>query len=274
MRTVVVGNNILACNILEWLAQEKEEIIAVIPENKDCVTYNVEWEKPFMDVSKKISAELNIPRYIGSVNRYVSEIKELKPELIAFCRTVALVKPEVLEIPSRGCSNLHYGMLPKYGGCDTIPHAVLDGEREIGVTLHYMDGTFDTGPILEQRSIDITGKRRRLRTPGRDIEVEGLTGFEIYQLANSAAFEIFKEQYVLIKEHKEKTKPQDSAKKLYYRRGEIDYQKHNRIALSETEERIGRHARAFTYPPKRSKPIGVLSDGMEIELILEGLYVQ
>lgn len=65
-------------------------------------------------------------------------------------------KREILSIPPRGVINCHSGKLPYYRGRCPIIWALINGEREFGITVHFMDEGIDTGPIVLQRTFEIT----------------------------------------------------------------------------------------------------------------------
>lgn len=54
--------------------------------------------------------------------------------------------------------NIHYALFPKYRGMHSIVWAILNGEKEIGITLHAMDARFDSGPIIWQYAISVEKK--------------------------------------------------------------------------------------------------------------------
>jgi methionyl-tRNA formyltransferase len=66
-----------------------------------------------------------------------------------------ILPEEFLRAPSRGCINVHFSLLPKYRGAAPANWAIVNGERETGVTTMFMEPTLDTGPILLQRSTRI-----------------------------------------------------------------------------------------------------------------------
>ena len=77
-------------------------------------------------------------------------VKSFAPDLILTLRYGAILKSAVIGIPSRGVLNLHSGILPAYRGVLATFRAMLNGESEIGCTLHYIrDGSIDTGDIVE-----------------------------------------------------------------------------------------------------------------------------
>ena len=71
------------------------------------------------------------------------------PDLFLSVRYRRILKSAAIEIPLHGVSNLHSGLLPEYKGVMVTFWAMLNGEEEIGCTLHtIVDGTIDTGPII------------------------------------------------------------------------------------------------------------------------------
>jgi methionyl-tRNA formyltransferase len=77
------------------------------------------------------------------------------PRAIApFLDTLRSVRPDppVLAVPAKGAVNVHGGLLPHYRGGHVTQWAIINAEREFGVTLHYIDEGLDTGPVIaEQR---------------------------------------------------------------------------------------------------------------------------
>jgi methionyl-tRNA formyltransferase len=87
----------------------------------------------------------------------MAKIKRLDPDLIISIRYGHILKNEVIKIPKHGVINLHSGLLPDYRGVMATFWAMLNNEKEIGTTLHYIDdGTIDTGRIIgkTKRAID------------------------------------------------------------------------------------------------------------------------
>ncbi len=87
----------------------------------------------------------------------IAKIKRLVPDLIISIRYGYILKDEVIKIPKHGVINLHSGLLPEYRGVMATFWAMLNNEKEIGTTLHYIDdSTIDTGRIIgkTKRAID------------------------------------------------------------------------------------------------------------------------
>ena len=66
-----------------------------------------------------------------------------------------LIPKHILEAPTHGILNVHTSLLPKYRGASPIQSAILNGDKETGVTIMKMDEGLDTGPILLQKKVSI-----------------------------------------------------------------------------------------------------------------------
>lgn len=66
-----------------------------------------------------------------------------------------ILPEEFLRAPARGCINVHFSLLPKYRGAAPANWAIVNGDKETGVTTMFMEPTLDTGPILLQHATQI-----------------------------------------------------------------------------------------------------------------------
>ena len=79
----------------------------------------------------------------------VEALRALKPDVIAVVSYGRILPQSVLDIPPRGCINIHASILPKYRGSAPYQWAVLDGLTETGVTAMYLCREMDAGDIIE-----------------------------------------------------------------------------------------------------------------------------
>jgi UDP-4-amino-4-deoxy-L-arabinose formyltransferase/UDP-glucuronic acid dehydrogenase (UDP-4-keto-hexauronic acid decarboxylating) len=103
-------------------------------------------------------AELGIPVRVGADPNSPAEmqaIRALKPLAFFSFYFRDLLKDELLAIPARGGVNLHGSLLPRYRGRAPVNWQILHGEREGGVTLHYMVKRADAGDIVDQEAFPI-----------------------------------------------------------------------------------------------------------------------
>lgn len=82
-------------------------------------------------------------------------LTHLAPELIVVAAYGKILPVDILALPSKGCINVHSSLLPKYRGAAPINWAILNGERESGVTIMYMAEGLDTGDIIAARPTPI-----------------------------------------------------------------------------------------------------------------------
>jgi methionyl-tRNA formyltransferase len=84
------------------------------------------------------------------IREITEEIKKMAPDIIVVVAYAQIVPEEILSLPRFGCINIHGSLLPKYRGASVIQAAIMNGDRETGVTVMKMDKTLDTGPIIYQ----------------------------------------------------------------------------------------------------------------------------
>ncbi len=106
------------------------------------------------------------------------------PEVIVVVAYGLILPPEVLELPPRGCINVHASLLPCHRGAAPMAWSILAGDSETGVTTMLMDQGLDTGPILLQGRLPIapedTGETLapRVAAAGAELLLETLEGLE------------------------------------------------------------------------------------------------
>jgi UDP-4-amino-4-deoxy-L-arabinose formyltransferase/UDP-glucuronic acid dehydrogenase (UDP-4-keto-hexauronic acid decarboxylating) len=87
---------------------------------------------------------------------WVEKIRESRPDILFSFYYRQLIRRDILDIPKAGCLNLHGSLLPKYRGKAPINWVLVNGERETGVTLHYMTPRPDDGDIVAQKRIAVS----------------------------------------------------------------------------------------------------------------------
>ena len=112
---------------------------------------------------------------------FLDELRRLSVDVIVSLNCPQRLKREILSLPSHGCLNVHFGLLPRYRGILPIFYALLNGESSFGVTVHFMDDKLDNGDILVQREVAIL--------PGDDLETSYPEAFAVAAELLSEAFE-------------------------------------------------------------------------------------
>lgn len=108
---------------------------------------------------KKFAVEKNLsvyqPERVKENAEFIQIIKDLKPDIICVVAYGKILPKEILEVPKKGCINLHASLLPKYRGAAPIQWAVLNGDKTTGVTTMYMNEKMDEGDIILQEETEI-----------------------------------------------------------------------------------------------------------------------
>lgn len=150
IKTVFMGTPDFAVPILDILIKNTEVVLVVTQPDKYVGRKKVLTFSPI----KERALENNIPVFQPTKIRLdYAEIEKYRPDLIVTCAYGQIVPKGVLDIPSLGCINVHASLLPKYRGGAPIQHAIMNGEKETGVTIMYMDEGMDTGDMIEKKSV-------------------------------------------------------------------------------------------------------------------------
>jgi methionyl-tRNA formyltransferase len=135
---------------------------------------------------KQLAEELGLPIMQPKTLKAPEALKQLrewKPDLIVVAAFGQILRPAVLELPPKGCINVHASMLPRWRGAAPIQAAILHGDAETGITIMQMDPGLDTGPILSQRTVPIADEdtagslSEKLAQLGGELLIETLPGY-------------------------------------------------------------------------------------------------
>ena len=136
---------------------------------------------------KEKALEYDIPVYQPVKVRepeFIEELKKMNPDIIVVVAFGQILPEEILNLPPYGCVNVHASLLPKYRGAAPIQWAVIDGEKETGVTTMYMAKGLDTGDMLDKVVVPIDPKETgeslhdKLSEAGGRLILETLTKLE------------------------------------------------------------------------------------------------
>jgi methionyl-tRNA formyltransferase len=86
---------------------------------------------------------------------FVRTVRDLAPEIIVVAAFGQIIPQRMLDIPPRGCINVHGSLLPRWRGAAPMQYALMAGDAETGVTTMMMDAGLDTGDILQRASLSL-----------------------------------------------------------------------------------------------------------------------
>lgn len=145
LRVVFMGTPDFAVPVLEKLILNTKVVLVVSQPDK-CVGRKREL---VLTPIKKKALEYNIPVFQPEkVKLDYEEIVLARPDIIITCAYGQIIPKVLLDLPRLGCINVHASLLPYLRGGAPLHHAIIDGYKETGVTIMYMDEAMDTGDII------------------------------------------------------------------------------------------------------------------------------
>jgi methionyl-tRNA formyltransferase len=227
MRIVFMGAGEIGVPTLQALLNSEHEVVGVVTQPDKPVGRSQLIEPPPI---KKALSGTNIPVLQPARikdRQAIEEIRALRPDVMVVMAYGQILPRGVLEIPEIACLNLHASLLPRWRGAAPIQAAIAAGDREIGITVMYMDEGLDTGDILFQRTIDI---------------LPADTGGALHDRLAGVAPETLLESLDLLAKGKAPRTPQDNAVATYAPKLKRE---DGKIEWSDPADAIERKIRAF-----------------------------
>ena len=156
MRILFMGTPEISAISLKKLIDDGKSVVGVVTgEDKPRGRGNVMTPTAV----KALALESNIPVYTPKTlkgEEFLSTLKEINPDIIVVVAYGKILPRDVINYPKHGCVNLHVSLLPKYRGAAPMQRAIMDGERETGVSIMFMNEGLDTGDVIATESFPIT----------------------------------------------------------------------------------------------------------------------
>jgi UDP-4-amino-4-deoxy-L-arabinose formyltransferase/UDP-glucuronic acid dehydrogenase (UDP-4-keto-hexauronic acid decarboxylating) len=234
MKTIVLAYHNIGCVGIKALLAHGYDIQAVFTHEDD------PHENTWFESVAELAAVNDIPVYAPEdINHplWVERIRELAPEVIFSFYYRKMVDEEILAIPSKGCLNLHGSLLPRYRGRCPVNWVLVHGEKETGVTLHYMTPRPDDGDIIGQRPVAIE---------------ESDTALTLHAKLASAAGELLDTLLPKIRENRVDRVPQDKTLASYFggrgpQDGLIDWSRNAAVVRNLVRAVTRPYPGAFSY---------------------------
>lgn len=158
VRTVFLGSGAFAVPVLEALSTAPAvDLVCVVtaptrpgsrgqPTDPPVAEWALERELPMLRPTRLRTQES------------IAEVAQLSPDLLVLADYGQIVPQALLDLPRYGALNLHPSLLPRHRGASPIPAAILAGDAETGVSLMLMDAGLDSGPVLAQLRVALSGR--------------------------------------------------------------------------------------------------------------------
>lgn len=155
MRIVFMGTPDYALRTLRALVESGQEVVGVFCQpDKPVGRKQILTAPPVKQYALEQNLPVFQPRRLKDES-VLAELKTLRPDVIVVVAYGKILPKAVLDLPKYGCINGHGSLLPAYRGAAPIQWAVINGEKQTGVTTMQMDAGVDTGDILLQQATDI-----------------------------------------------------------------------------------------------------------------------
>lgn len=156
MKVVYMGTPDFAVPPLEALAEAGYEVAAVVTQpDKPKGRGKTLLPTPVKETALKHGIPVWQPAKVREPE-FMEKLEALKPDVIIVAAFGQIIPEKILSLPEYGCLNIHASLLPKYRGAAPIQYAVIDGEKESGVTLMKMGTGLDTGDMIARAVVPLS----------------------------------------------------------------------------------------------------------------------
>ena len=149
MRVVFMGTPDIAATCLKKILADGFEVVGVYTQPDRPKGRGM---KMVFSPVKEVALAHNIPVFQPEnfrADETVEELRNLKPDVCAVVAYGRILPQRVLDIPTCGCINIHASLLPQYRGSAPYQWAVLDGQKETGVSAQHMVWEMDAGDVID-----------------------------------------------------------------------------------------------------------------------------
>lgn len=158
MKVIYMGSPDFAVGPLEAILETGHEVQLVVtqPDKKKGRGKELQFT-PVKECAIKHGIEVFQPVKIKT-EEAVERLRQYDADVFVVAAFGQILSEEILNMPKYGCINIHASLLPKYRGAAPIQWAILNGEKETGVTIMKMDAGIDTGDMLLKEVVAISEK--------------------------------------------------------------------------------------------------------------------
>ncbi|OJF15835.1 methionyl-tRNA formyltransferase [Couchioplanes caeruleus] len=154
MRVVMFGYQTWGHRTLQALLDSEHEVPLVVTHPKSDHAYEKIWDDSVADLAEQHGVPVLI-RNRPDDEDLMSALKEAAPDVIVATNWRTWIPPQIFNLPPRGTLNIHDSLLPAYAGFSPLIWALINGEKEVGVTAHMMNDELDAGDIVLQRAVPV-----------------------------------------------------------------------------------------------------------------------
>lgn len=152
-KVIFMGTPAFACGMLKQLIADEYDVVAVVSQpDKKVGRKQVIEETPVKKLARSLEIEVLQPI---SIKEDHQRILDLGADLIVTCAYGQMIPDEVLNAPVYGSINVHASLLPKLRGGAPIHKAIMQGDKESGISIMRMVKKMDAGAVMAQTAVPI-----------------------------------------------------------------------------------------------------------------------
>lgn len=154
MRVVMFGYQTWGHRTLQALLDSEHDVVLVVTHPKSEHAYEKIWSDSVADLAEEHGVPVLI-RNRPDDEELFEALKAADPDIIVANNWRTWIPPRIFGLPRNGTLNIHDSLLPKYAGFSPLIWALINGEREVGVTAHMMNDELDAGDIVQQETVEV-----------------------------------------------------------------------------------------------------------------------
>jgi len=155
LKTIFMGTPEFAIPSLKVVSQNTDLKLIFTKEDKRNARGNKIIYSPVKQFGLDNDIEVIQPKRMKD-EEVIDKIKEINPDLIVVVAYGKILPKEIIDIPKYGIINVHSSLLPKYRGASPIHSAILNGDKESGVSIMYIEEGLDSGDVILKETCEIT----------------------------------------------------------------------------------------------------------------------
>ncbi|MGH3856844.1 MAG: methionyl-tRNA formyltransferase [Pseudonocardiaceae bacterium] len=252
MRIVFMGYQTWGHRVLEALLESRHEIPLVITHPTSSHPYETIWNHSVAELAAACGIPYLVRKRVDD-DEASDRIRHIAPDILVSSDWRTWVPPCVYRLAKHGAINIHDALLPKYGGFAPLNWALINGEPEVGVTVHFMNEEFDLGDIVLQSRISVRPKD---------------TATDLFQKTIELFPSMTLEALDLIESGRTDWQPQDPAKATFFHKrsaedSRIDWQWPAACIVNLVRAQPDPYPNAFAY--YRGRRVGVLEASVSLK---------
>jgi methionyl-tRNA formyltransferase len=154
MRVVMFGYQTWGHRTLQALLDSEHEVALVVTHPRSDHAYEKIWSDSVAELAQAHGVPVLL-RDRPDDEELMTRLKDADPDLIVANNWRTWIPPQIFRLPRHGTLNVHDSLLPAYAGFSPLIWALINGEKEVGVTAHMMDEDLDAGDIVVQRAVPV-----------------------------------------------------------------------------------------------------------------------